>query len=70
MMYIHPSNFHVEVLNPKVTMTHAQRIFEATMRAKGHTDFAKNAKGKYTNNALQIRWNYFQLGWEMREVTA
>lgn len=50
-------------------MTHAQRVFEAIMRTKGHTDFAM-AKGKYTNPGLQVRWSYFQLGWEMKEVVA
>ena len=51
-------------------MTHAQRIFEATMRVKGHTEFSMSSTGKYTNPGLQLRWNYFQLGWEMREVTS
>lgn len=51
-------------------MTHAQRIFEAMMRAKGHTDFTMNANGKYKSNSLQVRWAYFQFGWEMREATA
>lgn len=50
-------------------MTHCQRIFEATMRVKGHTDFTMTAKGKYTVPQLQTRWVYFQLGWEMCEVT-
>jgi len=38
------------------------------MRTKGHTDFAMHGN-KYTNPNLQVRWNYFQMGWEMREVT-
>jgi len=50
-------------------MTHAQRMFEAIMRTKGHTDFTMSATGKYTVGQLQTRWSYFQLGWEMREVT-
>ena len=50
-------------------MTHAQRVFEAIMRVKGHTDFTMSAKGKYTVPALQTRWAYFQMGWEMKEVT-
>ena len=51
-------------------MTHAQRIFEAMMRVKGHTDFTMSDTGKYTNNGLQTRWVYFQMGWSMKEVTA
>lgn len=50
-------------------MTQAQKMFEAIMRTKGHTDFTM-VNGKYTNTNLVVRWNYFQLGWEMREVTA
>lgn len=50
-------------------MTNCQRIFEATMRVKGHTDFSMNKTGKYNVPALQVRWSYFQLGWEMCEVT-
>lgn len=50
-------------------MKHAQRIFEAIMRTKGHTDFAMRGD-KYVNGGLQTRWIYFQLGWEMKEATA
>jgi len=49
-------------------MTQVQQVFEAIMRTKGHTDFTK-AKGRYKNSNLHVRWSYFQLGWEMREVT-
>jgi hypothetical protein len=48
-------------------MTQAQKVFEAMMRAKGHTDFI-TVKGRYSNTTLQMRWNYFLLGWEMRGV--
>jgi hypothetical protein len=51
-------------------MSKAQKMFEAIMRTKGHTDFSMNKTGKYNVPALQVRWGYFQLGWEMREVTA
>ena len=51
-------------------MTHAQRVFEAIMRTKGHADFTKSETGKYAVPQLQTRWSYFQLGWEMREVAA
>lgn len=51
-------------------MTKTQQVFEALMRARGHTDFTKNSTGKYNNTNLGVRWAYFQLGWEMREVTA
>ena len=44
----------------------SQQIFEARMRGKGHTDFTKNPKGKYLVPAMQMRWSYFQMGWEMR----
>lgn len=40
------------------------------MRTKGHTDFTKSETGKYAVPQLQTRWSYFQLGWEMCEVTA
>ena len=39
------------------------------MRTKGHTEFAMGTTGKYLSNSVQVRWSYFQLGWEMREVT-
>jgi hypothetical protein len=51
-------------------MSKAQQVFEAIMATKGYNDFAMNAKGKYLVPALQLRWSYFQLGWEMREVAA
>jgi hypothetical protein len=51
-------------------MSKAQQVFEAIMAAKGHNEFAMSAKGKYLVPSLQMRWAYFQLGWEMREVTA
>lgn len=44
-----------------------KEIFEALMRVKGYTDFSiKN--NRYTNSNLQMRWQYFQLGWEMSKV--
>jgi uncharacterized protein YchJ len=49
-------------------MTKAQRMFEAIMRTKGHIDFVQE-KGRYVNINLQTRWNYFQMGWEMKEAT-
>lgn len=51
-------------------MTQAQKMFEAIMRTKGHDDFEMNMKGKYLVPAMQLRWVYFQLGWEMKGVTA
>lgn len=50
-------------------MSKAQTVFEALMRSKGHTDFDFN-KGKYSVPSLQVRWSYFQMGWEMRGVMA
>ena len=49
-------------------MSKAQKVFEAIMRTKGHQDF-EQTKGRYNNPGLQTRWGYFQLGWEMREVS-
>jgi hypothetical protein len=48
-------------------MYKAQKVFEAIMRAKGYTDF-NETKGRYNVPAMQTRWNYFLLGWEMRGV--
>ena len=50
-------------------MSKAQTVFEALMRGKGHSDFSQE-NGRYNNPNLQTRWNYFQMGWEMRGVTA
>lgn len=50
-------------------MSKAQKMFEAIMRTKGHTDF-QMIRGKYTNGSLQTRWIYFRMGWEMQEATA
>lgn len=49
-------------------MNQDRKMFEAVMKAKGHTDFTVSGTGKYNNPAMQTRWNYFQLGWEMREA--
>jgi len=48
-------------------MNKAQQVFEAMMRAKGYTELSKT-KDRYDNPSVQTRWNYFQLGWEMRGV--
>ena len=48
-------------------MTQAQKVFEALMVAKGYTDFTQ-VKGRYTNSSVVVRWNYFQLGWQLRGV--
>ena len=50
-------------------MTKAQKMFEAIMRTKGHTDFAMRGD-EYVNGGLQTRWIYFRMGWEMKEVVA
>lgn len=45
-----------------------KEIFESLMRVKGYTDFTiKN--NRYANSNLQTRWQYFQLGWEMRGIS-
>ena len=46
----------------------AQKTFEAIMKTNGHTDFSQNKTGKYVVPAIQTRWKYFLLGWEMRGV--
>jgi hypothetical protein len=51
-------------------MSKAQTVFEALMRSKGHTDFHQSKSGKYVIPALQMRWSYFLMGWEMKGVTA
>lgn len=48
-------------------MTQAQKVFEAMMVAKGYTDLTQ-VKGRYIVPAIQTRWNYFILGWELRGV--
>ena len=46
------------------------KMFLALMRAKGYTDDDfKMVKGRYINPAMQTRWNYFLLGWEMKGTT-
>jgi hypothetical protein len=50
-------------------MSKAQIVFEAIMRSKGHTDLVQK-DGRYNSISVQTRWNYFQMGWEMRGVTA
>lgn len=49
-------------------MTKAQQVFEALMRSKGQTSFEMR-KSRYTTPAMQVRWTYFQMGWELRGVT-
>jgi hypothetical protein len=50
-------------------MTQAKQVFEAIQKSKGHTDFSIGDNGKYKVVQLQVRWNYFQLGWEMAKVS-
>lgn len=50
-------------------MSKTQKVFEGIMKVKGHTDF-QMIRGKYVNGSLQTRWLYFQMGWEMCEVTS
>ena len=49
-------------------MSQAQTAFEAIMRIDGHKEF-NMVKGRYTNASLQIRWRWFQTGWELRGLT-
>jgi hypothetical protein len=47
-------------------MTQAQKTFEAIMVTSGHRNFTKSETGRYLVPALQTRWKYFLLGWELR----
>jgi hypothetical protein len=49
-------------------MSQAQQTFEAVMRVDGHTDFTM-ARGRYLNASLQVRWRWFQAGWELRGLS-
>ena len=49
-------------------MIKEQQVFEAIMRSKGQANFSKTHTGRYVLPAMQVRWSYFQLGWEMRGV--
>ena len=46
-------------------MTKAQEVFEALMAARGYTDFNKIIE-RYKSPAIQTRWNYFVLGWQLK----
>ena len=47
----------------------ARKVFHALMASKGYTDADLAMDGdKYSNPAMQGRWNYFLAGWEMRGV--
>lgn len=46
----------------------ARLAFEALMRIDGHENFAMS-KGKYLNASLQMRWRWFQTGWELRGIS-
>lgn len=58
-----------EALRKIQAMSQVQKVFEGLMRAKGYADFNMH-NSKYSVPGLQVRWNYFQLGWEMAKVTA
>ena len=47
----------------------SRQVFQALMASKGYTHADLHMTGdKYTNPAMQQRWNYFLAGWEMRGV--
>lgn len=48
-------------------MSRAQETFEAVMRVNGYTDFTMK-NGRYTAANIQVRWKFFQLGWNMADV--
>jgi hypothetical protein len=47
-------------------MNEAKKSFEAVMRSNGKTNFSMTNTGKYVDAALQTRWRYFLMGWELR----
>lgn len=47
-------------------MTEARKSFEAIMRSSGKTNFEKTKTDRYVDSALQTRWRYFHMGWELR----
>jgi hypothetical protein len=47
-------------------MNEAKKSFEAIMRSNGKTNFAMTKTDKYADAALQTRWRYFLMGWELR----
>ena len=47
----------------------ARQVFMALMASKGYTEADLAMSGdKYVVPAMQQRWNYFILGWEMRGI--
>ena len=47
----------------------SREVFHALMSSKGYTYSDLSMDGdKYSVAAMQMRWNYFLLGWEMRGV--
>ncbi len=49
-------------------MTEAQESFEAIMRVNGKNNFTKSESGRYIDSAMQTRWRYFLMGWELRGI--
>lgn len=49
-------------------MSKAQIAFEAMMRVGGN-DKLTFKNGKYINPTTQIRWRWFQTGWELRGLS-
>lgn len=48
-------------------MSQAQQTFEAFMRTSGFDDFTMK-NGRYTAANIQVRWKFFQLGWNMANI--
>lgn len=46
-------------------MNQAQTAFEALMRIEGKSELIFKS-GKYLSPTVQIRWRWFQTGWELR----
>lgn len=49
-------------------MKEARKVFETILKANGHTNFEiKN--NKYIAPAMQTRWKYFLMGWQMKGLS-
>jgi hypothetical protein len=45
----------------------ARKVFTALMASRGYADEDFAMKGdRYVNASMQVRWNFFIAGWEMR----
>ena len=50
-------------------MSRAQQMFEAMMHTNGFTSFEMK-NGRYLAANIQVRWKFFQLGWNMAMISS